>query len=247
MRTWAAILMGLTAASAGAAEAPSAEELLRAMDKNLTFQSRSSRMTMTVEGRRTRAFEMVSYSRGQDDSAVEYVAPARDKGTRMLKLGGELWIFLPSVDKVQKISGHMLRQGMMGSDVSYEDLMTSREWQKVYTARVTGEGAVGGRPCWKLEMVARDETVSYPKRVTCVDKEEMIPLRQELYALSGMLLKTWTMSDVKPFEGGRRFPTKMAIEDHVRKESVTRIEFKEIKFGVPLEKETFSLRWLERR
>jgi hypothetical protein len=55
------------------------------------------------------------------------------------------------------------------------------------------------------------------------------------------------MSDVKPFEGGRRFPTKMAIEDHVRKESVTRIEFKEIRFGVPLERETFSLRWLERR
>jgi outer membrane lipoprotein-sorting protein len=247
MRTWAAILMGLTAASASAAEAPSAEELLGAMDKNLTFQSRSSRMTMTVEGRRTRAFEMVSTSRGQDDSAVEYVAPARDKGTRMLKLGGELWIFLPSVDKVQKISGHMLRQGMMGSDVSYEDLMTSREWQKMYTARVTGEGAAGGRPCWKLEMVARDETVSYPKRVTCVDKEEMIPLRQELYALSGMLLKTWTMSEVKPFEGGRRFPTKMTIEDHVRKESVTKIEFKEIKFGLPLEKETFSLRWLERR
>lgn len=250
MRTWAVFLLGLTAGAAGAAEstaAPSAEQLLRAMDKNLTFESRSSRMTMTVEGRRTRSFEMVSFSRGQDDAAIEYVAPARDKGTRMLKLAGELWIFMPAVDKVQKISGHMLRQGLMGSDVSYEDLMTSKEWQKMYTARVTGEGAVGGRPCWKMEMVARDEAVSYPKRVTCVDKEEMIPLQQELYALSGMLLKTWTMSDVKPFEGGRRFPTKMVVEDHVKKESITRLEFKEIKFGVPLEQETFSLRWLERR
>lgn len=250
MRTFAAILMGLTAVGAGAAEptaAPSADELLRAMDKNLTFQSRSSRMIMTVEGRRTRTFEMVSFSRGQDDAAIEYVAPARDKGTRMLKLAGELWIFMPSVDKVEKISGHMLRQGMMGSDVSYEDSMTSKEWQKMYAAKVTGESAVGGRPCWKLTMTARDDTVSYPKRVSCVDKEEMIPIQQELYALSGMLLKTWTMSDVKPFEGGRRFPTKMIIEDHVKKESVTRLEFKEIKFGVPLEQETFSLRWLERR
>jgi len=62
-----------------------------------------------------------------------------------------------------------------------------------------------------------------------------------------MLLKTWTMTGVKEYDGGRRFPTKMTIEDQLKKESVTRLEFKEIKFGVALEKETFSLRWLERR
>ena len=125
--------------------------------------------------------------------------------------------------------------------------MTSKEWKKMYTAKVSGEDTVDGKPCWKVELNAVDDTVSYPKRVTCVDKVEMIPVKQELYALSGMLLKTWTMTDVKEFEGGRRFPTKMAIEDHVKKESVTRLEFKDIKFGVALEKETFSLRWLERR
>jgi hypothetical protein len=33
-------------------------------------------------------------------------------------------------------------------------------------------------------------------------KGEMIPLRQELLALSGMLLEAWTMSGVKPPERG---------------------------------------------
>ena len=51
-----------------------------------------------------------------------------------------------------------------------------------------------------------------------------------VFALSGMLLKTWTMSDVKEFKGGRRFPTRMTVRDHVKKESVTKIEFKEIEF-----------------
>lgn len=241
------VLTLLCAALPARAAPPGGEELLKAMDKNLTYESRSSRLVMTVEGRRARSYEMVSHSRGQEDAAIEYVAPVRDKGTRMLKLEGELWIFLPSVDKVQKISGHMLRQGMMGSDVSYEDLMTSRETNKLYAAKVTGEGKADGRACWLLEMIARDDTVAYPKRIVWVDQETFIPLKQELYALSGMLLKTWTMSEVKVFEGGRRFPTKMSIEDHVKKESVTRIEFKEVRFGVPLEKETFSLRWLERR
>jgi outer membrane lipoprotein-sorting protein len=226
---------------------PTAEELLDRMDANLTFETRRARMKMTVEGRRTRTYEIVSYGRGEEDAAIEYLSPARDRGTRMLKLGDELWIYLPGADRVQKISGHMLRQGMMGSDVSYEDLMTAHELRRRYASRVTGEGSHAGRPCWTLDMRARDDSVTYPRRLVCVDKETYIPLRQELYARSGMLLKTWTMSDVKEFSGGRRFPTRMTIEDNIRKGSITRIEMTEIEFGVSHPREIFSLRWLERR
>lgn len=231
---------------ASAAEPPSAEQLLDAMDKNLTFQSRRSKVVMTVTGRRTRTYELVIFSRGEEDSAVEYLAPARDKGTRMLKLGGELWIYLPAVDRVQKISGHMLREGMMGSDLSYEDLMASRELRKAYAAKVAGEGTVDGTSCWRLELTSKDPAVSYPRRVTWIAKDSLIPARQELYALSGMLLKTWTMSGVKELAGGRKFPTRMEITDAVKRESVTKLEFKELEFGVELEAEVFALRWLER-
>lgn len=229
------------------AQPPTADELLAAMDKNLTYEARKTRMEMIVEGHRTRTYEIISYGRGEEDAAIEYLAPARDKGTRMLKLGDELWIYMPNVDRVQKISGHMLRQGMMGSDVSYEDMMASREMRKQYHAKVTGESSVDGHACWTLEMKAKDDKVTYSKRVTCVDKKTFIPLKQDLYALSGMLLKTWTMSDVKEFGKGRNFPTRMTVQDHVKKQSVTKIEFKSIEFGVEFPREVFSLRWLERR
>lgn len=226
---------------------PSATELMKRMDQNLTAQTRKMRLVMTVEGRRTRTFEMVSYGRGEEDAAMEYLAPAREKGTRMLKLGNELWIYMPAVDRLQKISGHMLREGMMGSDVSYEDLLSSRELLSRYQASITGEDTVDGRPCWKLELKAKDDSVTYAKRVSCVGKETFIPLKQDLYAVSGMLLKTWTMSDVKSFDGGRQYPTKMTVRDHVKKDSITKIEFKELEFGIDTPKEIFSLRWLERR
>lgn len=233
--------------TASAAEPPTAEALIAAMDKNLTFEARKSHMVMTVSGHRTRKYEMVSYGRGEEDAAIEYLSPARDKGTRMLKLGDELWIYMPNVDRVQKISGHMLRQGMMGSDLSYEDMMASRQLRKLYNSKVTGEQTVDGRPCWTLEMVAKNDSVSYPKRVTAVDKQTYIPVKQDLYALSGMLLKTWTMSDVKEFAGGRKYPTRMTVQDHVKKQSVTTVEFKSMEFGVQFPREVFSLRWLERR
>ena len=242
------LLLGLCFVASARAEQtpPSAQQLMAAMDKNLTFEARKSLMTMTVEGRRTRSYEIVSYGRGEEDAAMEYMSPPRDKGTRMLKLGDELWIYLPSVDRVQKISGHMLREGMMGSDVSYEDMMASRELRKRYVAKVTGSAEVDGHSCWKLELKAKDNSVTYPKRVTYVDKQTFIPVKQELYALSGMLLKTWTMSAVKDFANGRKFPTKMTVQDHVKKESITRIEFKSIEFNVDFPREVFSLRWLER-
>lgn len=227
---------------------PTASEIIAKMDDNLTFESRRSRTKMIVkDGRTTRVYEMVGYGRGEDDAAIEYVEPPREKGTRMLKLGDQLWIYMPSVDRVQKISGHMLRQGMMGSDVSYEDLMTSQELEKLYQAEVTGEGNVDGRATWTLELKAKDSSVSYPKRIMQVDKELYIPTEQKLYALSGMLLKTWTMSNVKEFPGGRKYPTKMMIQDHLKKDSSTTLEFTEMEFGVKLQDQIFARRWLQRR
>ena len=252
MRALAAVLslavaVPLAQASDGGVEAaPTATQLLERMDGNLTFEARRMRAVMTVTGRRTRTYEMVTYGRGEEDSAVEYVSPPREKGTRMLKLGDELWIYMPTVERVQKISGHMLRQGMMGSDVSYEDLMASRELEKLYVAKVTGEGEVDCHECWKLELTANDKTVSYPKRVSWVDKAVYIPRKQELYALSGMLMKTWTMGDIQKIEG-RWVAMKMVIADQLKVGSSTTLAISEVHFGVPLEEEVFSLRWLERK
>lgn len=227
---------------------PTPEALLGAMDQHMTFESRTATLVMVVEGRkRTRRYQIESFGRGISDSAMEYQAPARDKGTKMLKLGEDLWIYMPTVDRVQKISGHMLRQGMMGSDLSYEDMMASQKLRESYASTITGSETVDGRACWVLEMKARDDSVTYPKRKAWIDKEDKVALKQELYALSGMLLKTWTMSAVQDFPGNRRFPTKMVITDHIKKNSRTTLEFSDMTFGVKLPSEVFSKRWLERK
>ena len=231
---------------AAAATLPSVDELLARIDANMTFDTRTSTMTMTVtKNGRVKAYEMRSYGRGADEAAVEYLSPARDAGTRMLKKGDELWMYLPSVEKTQRISGHMLRQGMMGSDFSYEDMMEAADWKSRYKGSIVGEEAQDGAPCYKVELNALSDDVSYPKRVIWVDEKLLIPRRQELYALSGMLLKVITMSDVKAF-GTRQFPTKVVAEDKLQQGSRTELVFTSIDFSVKLEDEVFSLRWLER-
>jgi hypothetical protein len=134
---------------------------------------------------------------------------------------------------------------MMGSDVSYEDMMATDDFDELYDAKVVGSEALDGRPHWKVEATARDGSVTYPKRVMWIDAEWLIPAKQELYALSGMLLKTWTMGDVKAIDG-KNVPMKMVITDALKEGSSTTIETLEMKFDVPLEDEVFSRRWLER-
>ena len=120
-------------------------------------EKRTATIEMTVVNRgRTRTFVMESFSRGETESAMKYIKPARERGTKMLKKDKELWMYLPAAERVQKISGHLLRQGMMGSDVSYEDMLNSEEMADAYNSTLKGEEAFDKRACYKLKW--------YPKK-----------------------------------------------------------------------------------
>ena len=146
---------------------------------------------MIIHGERvSRTVEAKSWQRGTRESFSEFLAPARDKGTKMLKLQDMLWTYSPSTDRTILISGHMLRQSLMGSDLSYEDMMEDPHLPNLYSAKVTGEEAVVGRPCWILDLSAKREDISYLSRRVWVDKVRFILLKENLYAKSGKLLKT---------------------------------------------------------
>ena len=227
------------------AHAVTVDELLAKLDANLTYDTRESTMTMTVtKGDRVKTYKMHSYGRGSTEGVVEYLE-GRDKGTKMYRKDQELWMYLPSVEKVQKISGHMLRQGMMGSDMSYEDMMEASSWKDRYTGTVEGEETFNGSKVWKVKLTAKSAEVSYPTRVVLVDQTTFIPVRQELYAASGMLLKTWEMSDVRVIEG-KQVPMHMVVEDKLQAGSHTELQFETIDFSVAVPEEIFSVRWLER-
>ena len=246
MRRLALVVLAVFSPGLAPAQTPTAEELLAAMDEVLQFDTRTSTATMEViDARRTRSYRMKSYARGQDDAAVLYLEPAREKGTKLLRKDDNLWLYMPRAERVQKISGHMLRQGMMGSDMSYEDMLEAADFEEKYEAEVIGEEETAGRPCWKLEARARDDSVSYPRRLIWIDKQNMMPLRQELFALSGMMLKTWIMSEIERVSG-RPVARRMEISDQLKQSSRTVFSLEEVSFDVELESEIFTRRWLER-
>lgn len=197
----------------GIAQFPDPYMILDCVDQNMLSTTKILEGKMVVYGKRnTRTITFRSYSEGIDKSFTEYLSPAREAGTKMLKLKDNLWIYSPAADRTIQISGHMLKQSVMGSDMSYEDMMEDRKLKDVYDATVTGEETVDGRDCWILELNAIVEDVAYEKMKIWVDQQRYVPLREELYAKSGQLLKRAVFSDVQRF-GSRWYPTKINYRD----------------------------------
>lgn len=219
---------------------PNADEVLRKMDNNMSSQNRVFESEMTIMGARgSRTITSKSYSAGDKKSFTEYLSPAREQGTKMLKLEKQLWIYSPSTDRIIQISGHMLRQSVMGSDLSCEDMMDDRKLTDIYNSSLVGNEQIDGRNTIVLELVAKSDDVAYAKRKIWIDSERFIPLKEELYAKSGQLLKRTTLSEPKQFQG-RWFPTVVLYKDMLKQGNGTQFKFLSIKFDQPIPEYIFT-------
>lgn len=218
----------------------SATSIINKVDKNMSAETQIVTSDMVIYGKRNdRTISSIVYSEGNNKSFTEYLSPAREKGTKMLKLDEQLWIYSPSTDRTIKLSGHMLRQSVMGSDLSYEDMMDDRKLLDVYNAEVVGEDVIDDRNTWKLELIAKVDDVAYYKRMVWVDQERYVPLKEELYAKRGQLLKKTTLSNIVKVDS-RWFPKKMNYKDMLKSGKGTDFIVKDIQFNTDIPDHIFS-------
>lgn len=222
------------------AQYPSGKELLDRIDKNMSSENRIVTSKMIINGTRTsRTIESKSWAVGDKQAYTEYLAPAREKGTKMLKLEDQLWIYSPSTDRTIQISGHMLRQSVMGSDLSYEDMMEDSKLIDNYDAAVIGEEVIGEQNCWILELQAKTSDVSYQIRKVWVDKDRYIPLKEELYAKSGKLLKKTELFDIQRL-GNRWYPKRVVFKDMLKIGDGTEFIIESIQFDQEIPEHIFT-------
>src|SRR5262245_60461736 len=164
----------------------------------------------------------------------------------MLKLRDQLWTYSPSTDRTIQIAGHMLRQSVMGSDMSYEDLMEDPKLQTLYTATTTGEETLFDRPCWVLELKASPgATPAYHSRKLWVDKERYLPLKEERYATSGKLLKTTEIKSVRQFQ--QHWVAERAVfNDALKNDGGTEFSVSSVEFDANIPEHVFSQASLRR-
>jgi outer membrane lipoprotein-sorting protein len=133
----------------------------------------------------------------------------------------------------------MLKQSVMGSDLSYEDMMDDRKLEEVYNAKVIASEVFMGRTCWVLELNAKVSDAAYAKQKTWIDAERYVPLKQEMMAKSGKLLKRVTLSNVQKVSG-RWYPKKMNYKDMLKSGKGTDFEVVTIQFNPTIPAHIFT-------
>ncbi len=214
-------------------------EIIHRVDQNHKYQSAymEARMEISIGARRvTKSLRI--WNDGNDQALVEFT-DKRDR-SRILKIKDDLWLYSPSAESEVKLSGEMLKQGMAGSDFSYQDALESEHLLDLYQVNPAGNETLDERPCYVLELKAKkDAKVSYYRRKMWIDQARFIELKEELYAPSGKLLKVSTTERVEQF-GDRFYPTLMVMEDKLRKISKTRFIIDKIRFDAAIPAGTFT-------
>jgi len=238
------LLMAASPLSTAAQLSP--QDILERIDANMTIQTSRSKAEMTITYRDgdPRRLEFDSWARGTDQSFLEFTSPARDAGSRFLRREDAMWIFLPRVGKSVRIQGHMLRQGLMGSDFSYGDASENPSMAEDYEAVMEGEETLDGRPTYILYLTARRRDLAYQGIRLWVDAERWIPLKEERFARSGKLLKTALLSDVRQV-GDRWYPFRVEMNNALQTDTQTSLQFLELEFDVTVPDDLFTLRHLE--
>jgi outer membrane lipoprotein-sorting protein len=222
------------------AQEPTGKEILERIDNNMASRSTITTSKMVIHGvRQTRTIGAKTWGIGSEKAFTEYLSPAREQGTKMLKLEDQLWIYSPESDRTIQISGHMLRQSLMGSDLSYEDMMENAELLEDYDAGVIGSEIIEGRDCWIVELQAKTAEVNYQVRKIWVDKSRYIPLKEELYAKSGTLLKRLEFSDITKI-GNRWYPKKFVFKDMLKNGDGTEFIIIDIEFDKAIPEYIFT-------
>ena len=240
-RGWGAFLFLFISTLSFAQNCPTGKSILDKVDKNMSAKTRVMTASMEVGTERTkRTMVSKTYSEGDHKAYTEYLAPAREKGTKMLKLDNQLWIYSPATDRTVQISGHMLRQSVMGSDMSYEDMMNDKPLLEQYQAEVTGTETIDGSNCWVVTLTAIIPDANYFTRKMWVDTERYIPLKEDMFAKSGKLLKRITFSNVQKIQG-RWFPMALVYKDMLKDGQGTKMTIQEIQLDTQIPASYFNL------
>ena len=156
------------------------------------------------------------------------------------------WLFIPAVDLVRRIASSDKRSSFVGSDFTYEDI--SGRDLAFDTHTTLREERLGERDCYVIQSIPK-EAAEYTKRISWVDKENFLPLKEEYYDVQEELFRVFTadsVDDVKAGDG-KLYPTVVKrTMKNVKTGHRTEVVYESISYDLGLKDKDFSERRMRR-
>jgi outer membrane lipoprotein-sorting protein len=212
------------------------------------------KLTMTLSSGRgaPRVREVSYYFKDYGDTEkilMNFNSPRDVAGTGYLSFSyddeskdDDIWLYLPAMKRVRRITGSGRNDSFMGTDFTYED-MGSRGLNKD-TFTLLREEAIEGEPCWAVEARARDSKDPYSRRVMWVRRDSFLIAAEDFYDRQDRLLKTLRVSGISQID--TIWTARKMEMTNVQDRHSTVIEMSEIRFNLPLDDSIFAVTALER-
>ncbi len=218
----------------------SVQEIITAYERNQIHRQSWMEAEMTIHDRfGSRSINMTVASQGREKSLIEFTSAA-ERGQKVLRTRNEIYLYYPDAVSIIRMQGAALRESMLGSDVSYEDMTGGRNILSDYQATLLDEELIHNRNCYKIELKARKRNLAYARQIIWIDSEYYSLAQVHGFAISGTMLKEISI-DKTEIIAGKYIPTVMTIRDMLKKNSYTRLHMNEIDLLTPIDDDFFSL------
>lgn len=209
-----------------------------------TFQGELEMSVATPRWQRTLALR--TWIERPRQSFIRILSPAKEAGIGSLRIGSEMWNYLPKVERTIKIPPSMMLQPWMGSDFTNDDLVKESSVVDDYVHHILRTEPVDGATVYVIEATPKpDAAVVWGKIVFWVRKSDFVPLREEFYSERGELMRVLTFSDVRALDG-RTVPTRWEMRPQDKPGNVTTVVLKAARYDQAIDPETFSQRNLQK-
>lgn len=240
----------MVAAAGPALADEEADALIRSMEDRTRAETNTAIYQMIVvrEGEDDREVRMQSWDdRVGDRSFIHILSPRRDRDTTFLKVEGNLWMYLPNLERDIKIPPAMMLNSWMGSDFTNDDLVNSSSAVDDYDNSILArESGPDGIEIVTIESVAHEDAPVVWGKVVARIRMDGIPVSQLFYDEDGVLIRSLTFSDVRDL-GGRLAPARMEMVPENEEGRSTVLVIEEMTFDEPIPDETFTRANLSRR
>lgn len=196
---------------AGTAFALDGNEILRQVDANMQPQSYEMyRKLINIEpDGKKKEFVLYTVKSGQDKMVALFISPASEEGRATLRLGENMWLYIPNVGKPLRITS---LQSVIGGIFNNSDIL-----RLDYSVEYDVTAASEQEKTYQLDLKAKSLSVAYDHLKMTVDKESLLPLDIECYAVSGMLIKTLHYSKIQDFGNGMVRPSLLETDSPLHK------------------------------
>ena len=193
----------------------------------------------------TRTLKMHIWNKGLKKTFVRIFSPAKEAGIGSLKMGDEMWNYLPAIEKIIKIPPSMMMSAWMGSDFSNDDVVKESSIVEDYNHRILTEERLSGYDAYKIECIPKENApVVWGKIYFWLRKSDHLPLKQEYYDEKGKLIKVLESIEVGSM-GGRVIPILSEMRTIGKENSKTTLRVREMSFDVSIADSVFTLRHLQ--